>query len=170
MQRNSTPGLERDCFAGRETCLKQKWPLLLKSRYHLAGMEMLMSYELRFNVEADLLRVEIFGERPKDKDALRKASHEGWRAIARVATEQERDRLLVVSHARGDYPTVKAYEINSTLAECGVQRGWKIAFVNLDSDSFQDVKFAETVAVNRGFDIAVFRSEEVARNWLVQPI
>jgi len=123
-------------------------------------------YELHFSIEPGLLRVEIFGERPQDKVQLQKASHEGWREIARVAAEEKRDRLLVVSHARGKYPTVKAYEINSTLAECGVQRGWKIAFVNLDADSFQEVKFAETVAVNRGFDVSIFRSEDAARDWL----
>lgn len=59
-----------------------------------------------------------------------------------------------------------AYEINSTLAAAGVQRHWKIGFVNLDKASFEDVKFGETVAANRGFNIGVFNKEDVARKWL----
>jgi len=125
-----------------------------------------MAYELNIQVEAGILRVEIFGERPRDPEQLKQVSYQAWRQIARSASENQLENLLVISHAHGDYPTLKAYEINSTLAECGVQRGWKIAFVNMDAPSFQEVKFAETVAVNRGFRVAVFSSEAAARCWL----
>jgi hypothetical protein len=75
-------------------------------------------------------------------------------------------KLLIVSHAIGDYPTLNALQINSSLAEYGVHRSWKIAFVNLDKKSFEQIKFSETVAVNRGFWVSIFDNEGDARNWL----
>ena len=126
-----------------------------------------MVYDLTFTAEANLLRVEIHGERPKEN--LSQASKEAWVEISRVAIEREARKLLVVSYATGDYPALTAYQVNSSLAECGVQKGWQIAFVNMDKKSFKDVKFAETVAVNRGFSVGIFANESDARNWLATP-
>lgn len=126
-----------------------------------------MQYELKFEVEGEILFVEIFGERPKKQ--LEETSKDAWRTVAKVASEKNLKKLLILSHVTGDYPTFDAYKINSTLEECGVQRGWLIAFVNLDSTSYQEIKFAETVAVNRGFKIEVFSNQENARDWLQKP-
>ena len=123
-----------------------------------------MAYKLNFLEEDGVLVVEISGERPKDN--LTRSAKEAWCEVARVARHKNLKRILVISSATGDYPTMDAYKINSTLDECGVQRGWKIAFVNLDPNSFQDIKFAETVAVNRGFDVGVFNNQDKARKWL----
>ncbi len=123
-----------------------------------------MTYKLDFTVEGNVLKVEIFGERPKDK--LNQASEEAWKEIVEVTREKSIDKLLIISHATGDYPTLNAYQINSALAEYGVQKGWKIAFVNLDKKSFEQVKFSETVAVNRGFWVGIFDNEDDARSWL----
>ena len=123
-----------------------------------------MTYKLDFNVEGNTLRVEIFGERPKDK--LTQVSKEAWVEIVKVTREKNMKKLLIVSHAIGDYPTLNALQINSSLAEYGVHRSWKIAFVNLDKKSFEQIKFSETVAVNRGFWVSIFDNEGDARNWL----
>ena len=125
-----------------------------------------MVYQLEFRVEGECLHVEIFGERPKEN--LTQASKEAWCEIARVAKEKGIGKLLVVSHATGDYPTLTAYQVNTSLADCGVQKGWKIAFVCLDTASFDKIKFAETVAVNRGFTVGVFADRETARSWLLE--
>ena len=125
-----------------------------------------MVYRLEFKTEGELLWVELFGERPKQN--LTEASKEAWVEISRVAREKGKKKLLVVSHATGDYPTLNAYQINTSLAECGVQKGWQIAFVCLDKASFEMIKFAETVAVNRGFSVGIFANESEARSWLLQ--
>ena len=124
-----------------------------------------MHYRLSSEVEGDLLRVDLRGDRPA-KEALTQASREAWCEISRLASELACQKLLVVSHARGDYPTSNAYEINSTLEECGVQRDWAIAFVNFDAATYEDIKFAETVVVNRRFNIRVFNNVDAARSWL----
>ena len=125
-----------------------------------------MAYELSFQDDKGLLIVEISGIR--EKKELTSSAREVWREIARVTRVKKVKRILILSSATGDYPALDALLINSSLAECGVQRGWDIAFVNLDQASFQEVKFAETVAVNRGFNIGVFNNENDARKWLLK--
>lgn len=124
-----------------------------------------MAYKLNFQDENGILLVLISGER--EKEELVNRAKETWRKIARMGNEKGYGKLLIVSSATGSYPVLDAFLINSSLDECGVQRVWKIAFVNLDQASFPDVKFAEMIAVNRGFDLAVFDSEESARRWLM---
>lgn len=123
-----------------------------------------MPYELHFEVADKLLRVEIRGDRT-DGD-LSVNARAAWNRIAAVCSEHNLSRILVVSHATGKYSTFNAYEINSALAECGIQRTWKIAFVNLDKESYQDIEFGETVAVNLGFQVKIFPTEDAARAWL----
>ena len=124
-----------------------------------------MFYELKIETEGDILSVELFGERPP-KEQLNQASREAWCEISRQARDRGCSKLLIMSHARGDYPTTNAYEINSTLEACGVQRDWRIAFINTDAKSYTDIKFAETVAVNRRFNVRVFQNVDDARTWL----
>ena len=125
-----------------------------------------MAYVLKFQDIGKVLFVEISGER--EKEELIKSAMEVWREIARVTQEMQVVKILVVSSATGSYPALDAFLINSKLDECGVKRNWKIAFVNLDQNSFPDVKFAETVAVNRGFNLGVFKNESHAKKWLLK--
>lgn len=123
-----------------------------------------MPYNLKFEVAGDLLIVEIRGNRAEGD--LSSDAKFAWSRIAAVCEENRLSRILVISHATGKYRSYNAYEINSTLDECGIRKSWKIAFVNLDKDSYQDIEFGETVAVNRGFELKVFPSEAAARAWL----
>ena len=123
-----------------------------------------MSYNLKLDIEDRLLRVQIEGDRTEgDLVGNAKAA---WTEIAGICSNSNLDRILVVSHASGKYPPFDAFKINSTLAECGVQRSWRIAFVNLDKNSYEEIEFGETIAVNRGFAVKIFPNEEAARTWL----
>jgi hypothetical protein len=108
-----------------------------------------------------VLLVEFSGER--EKEELTSSAKKAWREITGEAREKKSVKILVLSSATVKYSVLDPFLINSNLDESGVHRGWQIAFVNLDQASFQDVKFAETVAVNRGFDIGVFNNEDNAR-------
>jgi hypothetical protein len=126
----------------------------------------MVAYDLSFHDEDGMILVSISGKR--EKEELVSSARQAWREIARVGYEKEIEKLLIVSSATGNYPALDAFLINSRLDEYGVQRFWKIAFVNLDQTSYPDVKFAETVAVNRGFNLGVFSNEADARRWLLE--
>ena len=123
-----------------------------------------MSYNLKLDIEDRILRVEIEGDRTKGD--LVSNARAAWPEIATACSNNNLARILVVSHASGKYSTFDAFQINSTLAECGVQKSWRIAFVNLDQKSYEEIEFDETIAVNRGFAVKIFKNEEDARAWL----
>ena len=125
-----------------------------------------MAYKINFHEENDLLRVEISGEREKAK--LIPNARDAWREIAKVNRDKKQRKVLILSSATGKYPIFDALMINQSLAEYGVQRDWKIAFVNQDQVSFPEVKVSEMIAVNRGFNLGVFPDEESARRWLLK--
>ena len=125
-----------------------------------------MAYKVHFEQEKDILKVEISGEREKEK--LINDASEVWREIAKVNREKGLMKILVLSSATGKYPIFDALMINQNLAAFGVQRKWKIAFVNLDQVSFPEVKVAEMIAINRGFNIRIFPEENNARSWLLE--
>ncbi len=123
-----------------------------------------MSYDVTTQPDGKRLRVQVEGDRSRG-DLVAEATR-AWRKIAADCADAGCNQILVVTAATGSFPTLDAYIINSILNEYGVQRTWSIAFVSLDTESYRDVEFAETVIVNRGFDAKVFRTEGEALDWL----
>ena len=65
-------------------------------------------------------------------------------------------------------PLVKVFEVASKGSENAWRLSLKIAFVDVNPKHDPDtLRFAETVAVNRGVNLKVFASVEQARRWLV---
>lgn len=124
-----------------------------------------MPFKIEFHKQNEILRVDIFGIREKGK--IVEDAKEAWKQIAKACQESGLDRFLVTSHVTGDYSISNAYSINSVLDQFGVSRRWKIAYVVLDEKAYETLKFAETVAINRGFRGKVFQDEVEAYNWLV---
>ena len=124
-----------------------------------------MAYSLDFQLKSEFLRVEISGDRTEGD--LVTGARAAWTKVAATCRENNLSRILLVSSATGTYNTADGYDINSTLEECGVEKTWKIAFVNLDADSYHDIQFGETVAVNRGYWLRLFSTENDAMAWLL---
>ena len=89
-----------------------------------------------------------------------------WGKISSTARKNTIRKILIVSHVIGNYHTLDAYQVNANLASFSVSSMWKIAYVALEEKYYEQLKFAETVAVNRGFMGKVFKDETSAYNWL----
>ncbi len=124
-----------------------------------------MAYELNFQDQEWGLLVTITGTR--EQDVLVSHARDAWRIVAEEANKRQAEKILVLSSATGKYPALDAFLINSKLDDYGIERLWKIAFVNLDQESYENVKFSEVVALNRGFNVGVFNDEGEAREWLL---
>ena len=107
-----------------------------------------MPYQISHTVQENVLRVEVTGER--SRETLVESAQNAWSRIAQTCTEAGLTKIMIISSATGSYPTLEAYEINTNLSALGVKRGWKIAFVSLDPDSIENIRFGATFAVNRG--------------------
>lgn len=123
-----------------------------------------MSYRLDFEVDGDILLVHAAGDR--DTDNPRVAAKEAWMQVARECQHAALSLVLINSSVAGHYSTQDAYEIMSSLEEYGVEKTWKIAYVNNDPFCHDDLIFMMTVADLAGFAVKVFATEGDARTWL----
>lgn len=125
---------------------------------------MVLPYRLEFEEEDDLLVVRVWGDRAAgDAAANARAT---WEQLAAACRDRGRSRVLVFSWVTGRYSTFDAFDANASLEQQGIERWWKIAFVNLDPPSQYALRFAETVLLNRGFNVRLFSDETAARAWL----
>lgn len=124
-----------------------------------------MPYDLVFSEEDGILRVDATGDRTKVNTA--ESGRAAWRAVAKECTARGLTHVLIVSRITGRYRIADVYDVNSAIAEAGIQPGWKIAYVNLDPPSYKPTQFGEMVAVNRFVQVKLFDNERDAREWLL---
>ena len=89
-----------------------------------------------------------------------------WKEILQRCRREARDRLLVVQDSPPNKDAIEAFTGAAGVVELGVQ-GLKIAFVDPDPAEFENNKFCEVVARNRGANAKLFLTEEQAHAWLV---
>ena len=124
-----------------------------------------MSLEISIQEFPDYLRVELSGARTSGRE--KEDAIDIWRQVIEACQTSGVNRILVISRVSGRIPTLDAYEVAGHPEKFGWSRDYKMALVDLDEESLQDNLFAETVAVNRGFDVKVFDNEKEAEIWLL---
>jgi hypothetical protein len=88
-----------------------------------------------------------------------------WRELAGLASDSGHRKFLVKDKVKGVLTTSEHYYISLEVA--GLFHGKQIAYVDAKEDTFSRNSFGATVVNNRGVRAEVFRSEEVALQWLL---
>ena len=119
-----------------------------------------MQYSATFSVEPSYLHATLTGPHSSDNILrfLSEARAEGARRTSAAllldfATDGVDLDLSAIFHIvtqRSEHPSIFK----------------KIAFVDCSNRKWERMKFAESVAVNRGLNVRLFRSLEEGRNWL----
>jgi hypothetical protein len=78
------------------------------------------------------------------------------------------DNILLVLDLTGRLGPLDALEIVTHSGDYGFHHGLRLAFVDLNAESYPDSLFVETIAVNRSYSMKVFDTEEDAREWLLR--
>lgn len=123
-----------------------------------------MPYNCVITREADHIRVEVSGrwmpgEELGDATAV-------WSQVANACRETGETRILSLWDVSGHLPTMEAYNLANTPASFGWDYSFKLAVVHLHEERFNDALFVETVAVNRGYQVKIFKDERSASQWL----
>ena len=123
-----------------------------------------MAYDLSWKAEDGLLHFTVTGG--NDPETVRAYMDE----IRAIAIERRAPALLVEENLRGE--GLGFSEIFSLVSK-GSDEPWPglraIAFVDTNPEHDPTrMRFAETVAVNRGVNVRVFREVHVARAWLAE--
>ena len=124
-----------------------------------------MPYEIDIQTNENYVRVHVTGER-RYGDAAMDASIAG-RQIVEYCRAVNINRVLVVLNLRGRLSAFDSLEMVADSRHYGWDRKFKLAFVDTNSESADDVKFTETVAVNRAYLVKAFTDESKAVDWLL---
>jgi len=121
-----------------------------------------MAYDMKVIREDDYLHVVVTGDNtPADVvgylDAIRK-----------TCAEQDLCRVLIEENLTGPpFGTTEVYDVVSASSVGVAPNVRSIAFVDVNPEhNFASMEFAETVAVNRGVNVKVFRDVPSAREWI----
>lgn len=124
-----------------------------------------MAYEVDIELRGKYVRVHVTGER-RTGDAAFEAGVAG-RRIVEFCRQSDVYRVMVVLELSGRLSAVDSYEIVDQSREYGWDHNFRLAFVAMDDDSAEDVKFTETIAVNRAYAVRQFTDETEAEAWLL---
>jgi hypothetical protein len=121
-----------------------------------------MTYELTIVPMGDYLHVTASGELNYD-NAL-----DVWRRIVSACQEHGCYKVLGEQNMDNPLTTIEAFDHQKLFAEAGVTLGMRIAWVDLNPDTFEMTRFVETVLLNRGLvNGKLFTDVEEARRWLL---
>ncbi len=124
-----------------------------------------MPYELDIQLHEEYVRVYATGER-RTGDAAFEAGEAG-RHIVEFCRNAEVYRVMVVLNLSGRLSAIDSYEIVDQSKDYGWDFNYRLAFVDTNQDSADDVKFTETIAVNRAYSVKQFTDEAEALEWLL---
>lgn len=137
--------------------------LIARERFTKTPAE--MEYETHITELPDYLRVHVCGERSPGR-SVANADRVG-RMIVEYCKDKGIDRILLVLELKGRLGPLDAVGIVTHSPDYGFDHGFKLAFVDLNAESYRDSLFTETVAVNRAYSMKVFDDEQEAREWLL---
>ena len=94
---------------------------------------------------------------------------ECYRTLASLALEHKFTRVLVVGIGQDSHSHLTARDVVIAFDVIGVPAGFKVAFVAKSDATLNGFKHAEYAATERGLRAKVFRDEDAAIRWLIQP-
>lgn len=124
-----------------------------------------MPYTADIQTMQDHIRVDVSGDRSAG-DAVGNADRVG-KQVLKVCQTSGISQVLLVARLTGHASAIDIFEIVTGSEKYGWNHDIKLAFVDLNSESIDDVRFMETVAFNRAYRVRVFDNEAEASQWLL---
>jgi hypothetical protein len=123
-----------------------------------------MAYDYKIEDKQQYIRVEISGMRRPGKQV--KDIVPIWSEVTQTCKEKNIHKLLAILKLTGDVSVVGSYTIVNSADSFGWHPNLRVALIDLGEEG-QNNLFTETVAVNRGYQLKVFRNEQDGLNWLL---
>ena len=90
-----------------------------------------------------------------------------WTEVVQACQDNNCLKVLGIANTRTPLQTMEAYKNADLFRELGLTHDYRIAWVELNPESYDALYFAETVLVNRGMPVRLFADEEQAKKWLL---
>jgi len=91
-----------------------------------------------------------------------------WQEIIRVCAEHDCYRVLGIGESTKPMPTMDAMNHTKLFQDFSITRKYQIAWVELNREAVDSIKFVETVLLNRGLlNGKLFLDVAEAKRWLL---
>ena len=120
-----------------------------------------MENELIITFENEFVQVISNGEKNYE------FSYKLWSNTIKVCQENGCFKILGIAKTIKPVSTLDAFDHGKLFSELGINNKYKIAWVELNPNSKDTVKFIETILLNRGLPGTVFDDIDEATTWLL---
>lgn len=121
-----------------------------------------MKNEFVITFENDHIKVISNGDKSYE------SSSKLWRTIKKKCETHNCFKVLGIANSEKHFDTMEAFSHADLFIDLGINHKYEIAWVELNPEAVETVKFIETVLKNRGLPGQVFPNEEAAKKWLLQ--
>jgi len=101
-----------------------------------------------------------------DQDRDFEYSVELWSSVARACRQYDCYSVLMIADTNTTLAVMDGIDLGQLLQESGITGEYRIAWVELNAEAFEAIRFLETVLINRYFNVRLFSSEAKAKLWL----
>ena len=120
-----------------------------------------MAHKIDVTFEEDHVKaISVGGKNLKHATAL-------WKEAVNVCREHNCYLVLCVSNSKRPMRTIDAYDHAELFQSLGIDKQFRIAWVELAEEAQESTNFIRLVLSNRGLPGQLFTSEEEARRWLL---
>jgi hypothetical protein len=121
-----------------------------------------MTEETTFKIEENYVKVESRVEKTSEWAAG------FWPELVKFCEANNCYRVLSLSYSMTTMPFFDAFDTIDRFRDLGIDRKYRIAWVELNAEAHELVNFIDEALYNRGLPGRVFDSESDAKKWLLE--
>lgn len=122
-----------------------------------------MTYQMSVTFEGDHVLARSMGEKSYQTAVAL------WREIVRTCEKHECFQVLGIGESTSPMPTMDAFNHTKLFEDFNITQRYKIAWVELNREAVESVRFLETVLLNRGMlNGKLFHDLAEAKDWLLR--
>ena len=120
-----------------------------------------MKHQITATFEGRYLQVLV----ARDRDF--EYSTELWSEVAKACREHKCFAVLLIADTTTPIPVMDGINLGQLFLESGITGEYQFAWVELNENAFEAIRFLETVLINRYFNVQLFSNEADAKQWLL---
>lgn len=119
-----------------------------------------MKHELEITFESNFIQIISNGDKSYASSA------KIWPTAIKVCEENNCFKILGIATTTKPPSTIDSFNHSELFHELKIDHKFRIAWVEINSDAYEGIKFIENVLVNRGIDVKLFSEIDEAKTWL----
>lgn len=120
-----------------------------------------MVHELEITFDGKFVKIISNGEKSFE------TSLKIWTRAIKICHKNNCFKVLGIANSTKAPTTIESYQHGALFHQFNIDYKYKIAWVELNPEAVENIKFLENVLFNRGLSVRLFENEEAAKTWLL---